>query len=378
MTRTTTRPRPGFTLVELMVSAAICVLIMAILANCFQVSIDTMRHLKSTGDMAEQLRAASTVLRRDLGAEHFLPESRTGVSRDGVRVSDRRMDLSDAVGGWTPPTGGFFRAVSRAVTDEGSDAYLGSTRADGGAGHLIHMTSILSGKSDHELYYATAPLGASPVLSSPAAEVAYFLDPTPRGTTVPGGSVQLYQLIRRQRLVPRTDADAAKFEAARAAAENSVVSMWNNSGTWTLNRLENLVKPDRRLGGAVGGTGTGPRASTDAGDISPIVVPGRLGDDVLLSSVLSFEVKLSWTSEVAGEPLPRAFFPPSVTDTPFDTIEQAYTAGGKAGVVEVDTGIVGTDGKPVTKICVRAIQIRLRVWDPKLQNARQVTIVQDL
>ena len=33
--------RPGFTLVELMVAAAVCVIIMAILATCFQSGIDT-------------------------------------------------------------------------------------------------------------------------------------------------------------------------------------------------------------------------------------------------------------------------------------------------------------------------------------------------
>jgi type II secretory pathway pseudopilin PulG len=384
MTRTTIRSRPGFTLVELMVSAAVCVLIMAILANCFQVGIDTMRHMKSTGDMAEQLRAASTVLRRDLAAEHFLPE--VGKPRGGTRVSDQRMDLAGTISGWTPPTGGFFRVRSTSVIPEGDDTLIGSTRADHTSGHLIHMTCILSGKSDHELYYATAPLAPTPVaLSSPAAEVAYFLDPTPRGTTVPGGSVQLYQLIRRQRLVPRTDADAAKFEAARTTDADMdgipdglpVVSI-RNDGTamapdWRLNRLENLTLPRNRLGGA----GGGPVATTDAGNLSPLAVPGRLGDDVLLSGVISFEVKLCWTSEDLAEPLPRPFAPPTVTDTPFDTIQDAYGNATLPRVSRLETDF-DTGATPHLKVCVRAIQVRIRVWDPKLQNARQVTIVQDL
>src|SRR5437868_8877503 len=95
MTRTASAhrrpPRPGFTLVELMVAAAVCVIIMAILATCFQSGIDTLRQLRSQGDMTDQLRAAEVVIKRDLQAKKFQPED--GKPNQGVRLSDQRLDL---------------------------------------------------------------------------------------------------------------------------------------------------------------------------------------------------------------------------------------------------------------------------------------------
>src|SRR6267142_94250 len=84
------RTRPGFTIVELLVAAAVCVLIMAILATCFQTGIDAVRQLKSQGDMTDQLRAAEIVIRRDLQAKRFLTED--DKENLGVRLSDLRYD----------------------------------------------------------------------------------------------------------------------------------------------------------------------------------------------------------------------------------------------------------------------------------------------
>src|SRR3954466_15326472 len=84
--------RPGFTLVELMVAAAVCVLIMAILATAFQSGIDTLRQLRSHGDMMDQLRAASEVMKRDLQAPHLQTQDRTGQPGQNRRLSDQWLD----------------------------------------------------------------------------------------------------------------------------------------------------------------------------------------------------------------------------------------------------------------------------------------------
>src|SRR5262245_38786025 len=84
------RQRPGITIVELMVAAAECVLIMATLATSFQSGIDAVRQLKSQGDMTDQLRAAEIVIRRDLQAKRFLTED--DKENLGVRLSDLRYD----------------------------------------------------------------------------------------------------------------------------------------------------------------------------------------------------------------------------------------------------------------------------------------------
>ena len=82
------RARRGFTLVELLVAAAVCVLIMAILATAFSLGIDTVRQMKSAGDMMDQLRGATTAIQDDLKAAHLL-------DKDGVpkKLSSYRWDL---------------------------------------------------------------------------------------------------------------------------------------------------------------------------------------------------------------------------------------------------------------------------------------------
>lgn len=367
MTRTTTRARRGFTLVELMVAAAVCVLIMAILASCFQMGIDTMRHLKSTGDMAERLRAASTVIRRDLRAEHF-PKDPNITPTGGVRVSDWGFDAAGA----TKPGGGFFRARSTRAITENADAFnIGSSRADATTGHQLQFTAVLKGSPDQERFYTK--VGALSY-SSRMAEVAYFLDPQVRGQTNAPSGLPLHQLVRRQRLVAES-VDTANLlpsssnpDTTQQTDDPGVIALKPSGSNKAPALLADLVTAGNRL--ATGPGGDTMTAGNDA-NLSPLVNAARLGDDVLLSDVISFEVKLAWTSTAPGEPLPRTFT--NNTDQPFDTIQEAYEAGGKTGVTEFDTG-----ASPPLKIRVRAVQIRIRVWDPKLQNTRQTTIVQDL
>src|SRR5437879_8588599 len=97
----TNRTRPAFTLVELMVAAAICILIMTILASVFQTGLDAMRQMRSAGDMTDQLRAFGEVIKRDFQAEHFssnegVVNSTTGqqlVISPGTQLSNYRFDL---------------------------------------------------------------------------------------------------------------------------------------------------------------------------------------------------------------------------------------------------------------------------------------------
>src|SRR5579875_350186 len=63
--------RQGFTLVELLVSMALIIFIMAILSGAFQAALGTFRNLKAQGDLAEKLRATTQILQRDLAAYHF-------------------------------------------------------------------------------------------------------------------------------------------------------------------------------------------------------------------------------------------------------------------------------------------------------------------
>src|SRR4051812_31409949 len=95
--------REAFTLVEMMVSSALIIFIMYIMASAFEKGLDAFRILKLAGDMQEKLRAAATVLRTDLTAPHFDAGGIPGVS--GPNLSDQRLDRTS----WTPPNNGYVR-----------------------------------------------------------------------------------------------------------------------------------------------------------------------------------------------------------------------------------------------------------------------------
>ncbi len=339
--------RPAFTIVELMVAAAVCMLIMAILATVFQMGLDTMRQMRSQADMADQLRAAEAVIRRDLQAPHFPPiDSAPGVLNRGMRLSDYQFDVA----GTTRPQGGFFRIISQGNTVEGSDQYgISSSRA--GPGHLLHFSSILPGGADQNTYSASVN---NNTYRTAAAEIAYFLDPT-LVYADPGNQVRLNNLIRRQRLVFGSTTDTSKVPASDL--DPAVLSI----GTNGLNLLGNLTDSTNRLGGA---TATPPSLPGTVSDTGLNAMASRLGDDILLSNVISFEVQVLWTTGGTNTPGATSFS--SNTDYPFGLLNG-----------EFDTR--NNPPQPsVGNIRVRALQIRVRVWDAKMGNARQLTIVQDL
>jgi len=361
------RQRPGFTLVELMVAAAICVIIMTVLATAFSIAIETMRQMKSAGEMADQLRATSEVMRRDLQSSFFLPEE--SKLNQGRTLSNQRFDLGDA-----PPLGGYFSVFSPAVQAEGFDpdgiaSTVNNTTPIKGVSqlHTLQFTSLLP-KLNGEQGLFTATLLTGQTFTSPAAELAYFLTPT--GSVTVGSNVPLFNLIRRQRLAALTDDDAIALITIPQDCDviSSVPSPPINKNP--PNTVRALTQPGARL------------------SPNPAVNPGalggaRLGEDVLLSNVISFEIRLLWTIRpLPGVTPPRMFslsntnltqgtldipssFPNNNSDGPFDTL---------AGFNATSTFDTANPGP----IRVRAIQIRIRVYDPKLMSARQITIVQNL
>jgi prepilin-type N-terminal cleavage/methylation domain-containing protein len=88
--------RSGFTLVELMVSMALIIFMMAILSQAFMAALGVFRNLKGQGDLAEKLRATAQMLQHDLAANHF---------ESNRRLSDPSF--------WSngPPQQGFFQIL---------------------------------------------------------------------------------------------------------------------------------------------------------------------------------------------------------------------------------------------------------------------------
>jgi prepilin-type N-terminal cleavage/methylation domain-containing protein len=484
------RTRPGFTLVELLVSMALILVIMAILANCFQSGIDTLRQLRSQGDMTDQLRAFEIVVRRDLQAKRFLPED--DKENLGVRLSDLRYDqlVPNPPGGiqpagtqvvtalgfgynTRPPRGGFMR-IKSADLSAGTGSFFEGIDPDGlvvtrATDHYLHFTSVLQGGTDQNVYGATVagivpPTPQNPtgqvLYTSPAAEIALFLD-TGSGPIGFAGSVPLYNLVRRQRLVAIGETDAFGYPAIDAGVIS--VSLF----TGRVNTMADLTDPNNRLcgPGQINGVlqpnhipnggifNCAPQPMGNDGYLAPLG-GNRIGDDVLLSNVISFEVKVNWDPATYGfvpVGVPRtpatAALPPwigpqaypgilapsndndndmvrdSNTDYPFDWLPGRFAGiptgtnnltGGFNDYLNRSVRLVPGQSVPVLangryvydswtmrypnwntsamvglspvphpeaipmRARVKSIQIRVRVFDPKLKNARQMTIIQDL
>lgn len=425
------RVRPGFTLVELLVAAAVCVLIMAILAGAFSLGIDTVRQMKGTGDMMDQLRGAGVAMKDDLKAAHFLDDA-----GQPKKLSEFRMDqisVKKNTTGATPqwvldddgvarkaPVHGFVRIRS---TDISGTTQPDADRLTNGTGvatdHYLHFTSILEGRTDDDYFRASALDEANNLRSyhSIAAEIAYFLE-GPVGTT-PGGT-NLFRLIRRQRLLAISDTDRRDRPWPGSAAGNQAVISLRPSGQpsppFILNTLADVTNPNNRLGRSIGVPSL-PVPTSSASDIAIAPMLSRPGEDTVLSNVLSFEVQVAYVgSGSPGETVqpgvppmvvgtgpgavayPREFTPGGVTESPFDTLPPASCS--KNNVVagntydswsaafdswRTDINQAKTPGEvnasanvPPLLIRVMAVQIRIRVWDHKTQNARQLTFVQDL
>ncbi|HVK17261.1 MAG TPA: prepilin-type N-terminal cleavage/methylation domain-containing protein, partial [Fimbriiglobus sp.] len=299
-------PRPGFTLVELLVAMALIIMIMAILSVAFQVGMDTLSQLKSIGGLSEQLRTAQAILERDLRADHL--EDPTG---SPMRVS-AFLPRTPAPGNpnpnpqaWTGLNRGYFNIVQRHMgsgttgvnSNEGMDGEITSWRGssevfpDGSfrspGSHILRMTVQLSGQSAQEIFVADAPAGlAGGSLSSftpPGApnsvvsrwaEVVYFLRPNGQFTTSNDPNtppLPMYTLHRRQRVL----ADGPVLINTTGPAPSGLPANFPDL-SWRVkdagdppaaaNRLNtpaDITNPVNRLGGAADPTVPAPKAFPD-------------------------------------------------------------------------------------------------------------------
>ncbi len=398
ITRTARTRRPGFTLIEVLVAAGLCMLIMVVMTQAFAAGIDTFSVLKSTGELQERLAISGTVLQADLAATHL--ENQVG---EPTRVSGIRFDKIGVPGfeqTARPPYRGFFRIQQEGIsTPEGSTGVdpdgIPCTKAGGSPnnGHILHMAIKLPGTRQDRAFTAnlgTAPQPPNSLINlepsntkycSQWAEVAYFLNPTPTGTTAAGGT-PLYSLHRRIRVLKQDDngapipwgaAPAPTFQTTAPGMSCSPILPSKN-----LNGPGSITVPDNRLGGK-----SGTRSVTSPATIDDFAALGT-GDDILLSNVISFEIKANW--DPAPAPTNEAPFfdlPNGPLGRIFDTWSDrgAYSTWNQP-TIQVSAGppvVMGPNPSYVPlPIRLKAIQIKLRIYDPKNKLARQITLIQDM
>ncbi|NBO91610.1 MAG: type II secretion system protein [Planctomycetia bacterium] len=222
MRRYSTSSRPGFTLTELMVSLALIVFIMSIMATAFGAASKVVTDLRAANDLAERLRGAMTLMRNDLKNQH---------------LDNTARRLSDTT--WPPSAAnnqGFFR-----IYQVGRPIDIGPAGADQTSimtSAALHFTTKLSGLYSTDFFSTdlqsrilpTTPVRENQLVSitgnqqanvemersyqrtqgtefrSQWAEVAWWLAPQNGIFTTPDAASgspaqQLYTLRRRQRLL---------------------------------------------------------------------------------------------------------------------------------------------------------------------------------
>ncbi|QJW97479.1 PulJ/GspJ family protein [Frigoriglobus tundricola] len=351
MTRRT-HTRRGMTLVELLVAAAMSIMVMWLLTWCYQQGLGSFSNTKSQGDLMDQLRQVSSLMTRDLTASHFEPDDTR--ANLGLRVSDQGI-----VGGstnYTPPHG-YFTAMSKTYTvNEGSDGY--GFQSTYSTGHSVQFTALLPGGPPQNLFCAdlTGASGSTPqAYYGRAAEIAYFLDSTPTGAT-PGGT-PLYNLRRRQRVCGINSDDAAAYDLSGAPSNTSdVMSTAGSSPSWT-------VLPLRQL--SVSGNPSNNRL------VQASLSGARVGEDILMSNVVSLEIKFTGSAQNGTTwPTPYANSSGTITNTdyPYDNLP--------------GTGVFDTAGpqyvSSMTPIRITGAMIRIRAYAPRTQITRQTTFIVSL
>ena len=480
-----THSRAGFTLVELMVAMALTLFVMVILSQAFVLALETFSGMKGIGDMQQNMRVATIILRDDLAQDHFEGKRRlSDVSASGVSQIAAQ-----------PPQAGFFAIFQRSAVTippatpgpyhrEGFDTNnMASFRA---TDHVLYMTVKRKGNRQEDFFTTsltgtpavptlltqffsaqtaynvpafplsnmadatlTVPYGGvSPgFYSSQWAEVIYYLkrtgsteEPNNQFSTI---GTPTFELFRAQFVmvpdgtqlrtpVPATPGPANLFAPnyppAIAANERTRFDSWIQTSFGQMScRVANV---------GVGGpqfqlwfmspmdAAQGSRILYNAGtplDVPLLVRPGglpgfnpqvgpqgppnvfasrvALSETPVLPNVISFQIQImptGWSAEtsyVTGTMVThngntyRATINhtnvlPGAGSNPWQLVTQApfsdLVSTGVSGRLYDTTLFTAAPATYGNRAGIKAVQITLRVFDPKTRQTRQVTIVQDM
>lgn len=461
--------RKGLTLVEMLVALALTIFLMAILSEAFVTGLKAFRRLKAVGDLDQQLRTVSNILRRDLQADHF---------EGGRRLSSYRLNTPRSDGLYDRPELGYFfiaEGHSGGLTSvlEGTDSLGRPSLRDAAdpapvnnPGDRLAFTVRLSGNRPENFFFGAVPLrrvvndslnpthlpldnwGHPPsrfdqqnngVYSSQWAEIAYFIEIDLR----PDGSVRtaydettntalpLFKLYRVQLLLvpdaatvpisqdPRSWGKTHEPPEEYAAWDDgSLITVIEDAVPWQNYYAGNVGQPTQYRHDVSATPEQQPNNRWRYRYNSPADVQfpqkrfffnpqnwaarriARAGVDLLAVNVLSWDIKVydpvALTAGATG-PLRPEFV--DLGQTPLIPAPSGWLWNGPASpapaamrsqflrpVYEFDTlgnridpafGNLGTitaahNNPP------QAIQIRIRLWDEKTRQTREISIIQDL
>lgn len=384
-----TQHRSGFTLIELLVASTIGLAVMASVATLFGLFGRAINDGNDISAMSARLRSAAWKLRQDLGG------------------------ITTEVKPWLRPEAcaGYFELIEGPLKD--ADAAHGTTTIVADVDDVLMFTTRSSAVP------FVGQLGTT-LAESNTAEVAWFCKPSGQMA----GTQPLYNLHRRQLLVSAylgsgTFATTHQipfsgFATFLAANDVSVrrEQLTASEGYFVLNSLADLTRRESRFLHNIGGTvspAAFPYRSTIAAASATVangeILTGtREGEDVVLSNVIAFDVRIfdpeipataasRYVDLGAGNTtvLTRAPATKSKMLVPtYDTWSMHYESNGldEDGAQGVDQGTNGVDNNgntiideieeletaPPYAVPLKGLEIRIRCYDPTSRQVRQTTV----
>jgi prepilin-type N-terminal cleavage/methylation domain-containing protein len=402
--------RAGFTLIEVMVVMALTMFIMVILAQAFASSLDTFANLKAIGDMQEKLRSATIILRDDLQNDHF-----EGKLRLSELNATRRPEAGFfAIKQSTPPL--FAAGAPYFVEGQDTNGML-SYRA---TNHVLYMTVKRRGNRPQSFF--SASLFGGPVTLNPFFSKASAYDITaadmPDATLAPayaGGPTGFYNsqwaevvyYLKRsgsteEPNLPTSGLGTPTFNLYRAqfVMVPDGTQLRTPVGTPNTNPFVNQPQPNQipllnweqtcfqQMSTAVINTGAvGPAAQwqlkfnspAEAAIISPVVA-GVIQPNRIIPHLSQFDPQPPVGTPVSSV-TNRVFLNETlVTPNVISFQVQAMPTNSLVfGDIPANVnGIYDTALTATSTLGLKAVQVTIRVWDPKSRQTRQVTVVQDM
>jgi type II secretory pathway component PulJ len=258
--------RSGMTLVEMLVATAATLMLMGAIAQVFSVFGSAVTNSRSMIELDGRMRAVAWKLRSDLSG-----------------ATARTLPPLDTASG-----AGYFEIVEGPLND--NNAASGSTTLDADTDDVLLFTT----RSADQPFLGKS---GSAMIESSTAEVAWFLRPT--GTTPP-----TYTLYRRQLLVvgyagfgpfAASGNNTTGFTAWNTFYDDYDISVRREGAVFVPNTLADLTRRESRFmhnpTGITNGSGF-PYALNAVTGYYFDSSSSRIGEDVVLTNVLAFDVRV--------------------------------------------------------------------------------------
>ena len=424
-TRHQERVRSAFTLVEMLVATAATLILLGIVMTMFEILGEAVNESRTVGELEAQLRTVSTLLQQDLLG--------TSVNADSRGLT---CPADSSTGN------GYFEVIEGPNTDLWDSSGSGFDKSGTTPGPGNSSDDRIVGDTDDLLFFTTQSISQEPfsgnfginsTTTSADAEVVWFCKPTPNSS-----NPTLYTLYRRCLLVvgqfPESpfDSQGSKpytsdfFELYDLSARCEVS---NGNQRMQLNTLQDLLLRRNRFAHYDFSMTDPPFVLASVIATRPVLAfsGSRIGEDVLMTNVLSFDVRLLdptaserrlgvtrltpgdkdyWAASLNSGSSPiyvdLGYNSSNTTSTPansdfsgygmnnhrlqatktthrtWDTWSNSYTTNGIDDDLISDVNNISIDNStesPPYPSQLQGIQITIRCYDPSSKKIRQTTVI---